>query len=167
MRLRNIMITTVLAVVAVTAFATAEQPQLTGAKLVERSAKAGVQAAVQEIIKADKGPAWIAYSAPVIPGEHQMCCYSSARIIGNAGCCGSCRLDGREHDVSFGNQVGGCKATLASIFFVFMRFESGSISQVLAFSTDCAIDAANSTIYWLQDVEPAQSVAYLDLLLKN
>src|SRR6267378_200340 len=167
MRLRNITIITVLAVAAVTTFATSEQPQLTGAKLVERSAKTGVQTAIQEIIKADKGPAWIAYSAPVIPGEHHMCCYSSARITGNVACCGSCRLDGRDHDVSFGNQVGGCKATLASIFFVFMRFENGSIRQVRAFSSDCAIEAASATIYWLQDVEPAQSVAYLESLLKQ
>ena len=41
MRLRNITMITVLAVVAVTGCATAQQPQLTGAKLVERSAKAG------------------------------------------------------------------------------------------------------------------------------
>jgi HEAT repeats len=166
MRLRNMMIA-ILAALAATVCCAADQPQLTGAKFVERSAKTGVQAAIQEIIKADKGPAWIAYSAPVIPGEQHMCCYSSARITGNIAGCGSCRLDGRDHDVSFGNQVGGCKATLASIFFVFMRFESGSISQVRAFSTDCAIDAANSTIYWLQDIEPAQSVAYLESLLKR
>jgi len=161
------MMIAILAALAATGCCAAEQPQLTGAKLVERSAKAGVQAAVQEIIKADKGPAWIAYSAPVIPGEHQMCCYSSARIMGNSACCGSCRLDGREHDVSFGNQVGECKATLASIFFVFMRFENGSIRQVRAFSPDCTIEAASATIYWLQDVEPAQSVAYLESLLKQ
>ena len=166
MRLRNMMITAFAAVAATGCWA-ADQPQLTGAKLVERSAKTGVQAAVQEIIKADKGPAWIAYSAPVIPGERHMCCYGSARIMGNSTCCGSCRLDGREHDVSFGNQVGGCKATLASIFFVFMRFETGSIRQVRAFSADCAIDAPGATIYWLQDVEPAQSIAYLELLLKQ
>jgi hypothetical protein len=96
-----------------------------------------------------------------------MCCYGSARIIGNSACCGSCRLEGRDHDVSFANQVGGCKATLASIFFVFLRFENGTIRQVRAFSTDCAIDAPTSTIYWLQDVEPAQSIAYLESLLKQ
>ena len=166
MRLRNMMMT-VLAAVAATASGAAQQPQLTGAKLVERSAKTGVQAAIQEIVKADKGPAWIAYSAPVIPGERHICCFSSERIIGNGACCGSCRLDGHGHDVSFGNQVGGCKATLASIFFVFMRFESGSMNQVRAFSTDCAIDAGGSSIYWLPDVDPAQSVAYLESLLQQ
>src|SRR6266850_774554 len=98
MRLRNIMIT---ALVAATGCWASGQPQLTGAKLVERSAKTGAQSAIQEIVRADKGPAWIAYSAPVIPGEHHMCCYSWARMIGNSACCGSCRLDGREHDVSF------------------------------------------------------------------
>src|SRR5882762_9042260 len=156
MRLRNMMMITVLAAVGATGWATAEQPQFTGGKLVERSAKAGAQAAIEEIIKADKGPVWIAYSVPVIPGEHHMCCYTSARIMGNSACCGSCRLEGRDQDVSFGNQVGKCKATLASIFFVFMRFENGTIRQVRTFSTDCAIDAASSTTYWLQDVEPAQ-----------
>jgi hypothetical protein len=165
MRLRNMMITAFAAVAGTGCWA-AEQAQLTGAKLVERSAKTGLQAAIQEIVKADEGPVWIAYSVPVIPGEHHMCCYNSARIMGNPACCGSCRLEGRDHDVSFRNQAGGCKATLASIFFVFMRSENGSIRQVRAFSRDCAIDAPGSTIYWLQDVEPAQSVAYLESLLK-
>jgi len=165
MRLRRILIT-VLAVAA-TGCSAAGQPQLTGARLVERSAKAGVQAAIQEIIKADKGPAWIAYSAPVIPGEHHMCCYNFARITGNSACCGSCRLNSRDHDISFVDHVGGCKATLAPVFFVFLRFENGSIGQVRAFSTDCAIDAPGLTVYWLQDVEPAQSVAYLESLLKG
>jgi hypothetical protein len=88
-------------------------------------------------------------------------------MVGSPACCGSCRLDGRDRDVSFGNQVGGCKATLASIFFVFMRAENGSIRQVRAFSPDCEIDASGSTIYWLQDVEPAQSITYLESLLKQ
>src|SRR5580765_952913 len=167
MRLPNIMMISVMCAVAVTGCSAAEQPQLTGAKVVERSAKAGAKAAIEEIIKADKGPVWIAYSVPVIPGEHHMCCYSSARIMENSACCGSCRLDGRDHDVSIGNQVGGCKATLASIFFVFMRSENGSIRQVRAFSPDCAIEAPGSTIYWLQDIEPSQSIAYLESLLKQ
>ena len=166
MRLRNIMITVLAAVAATGCWATG-QPQLTGARLVERSAKTGVQAAIQEIIKADKGPAWIAYSAPVIPGEHHMCCYNFARITGNSACCGSCRLNSRDHDISFVDQVGDCKATLASVFFVFMRFENGSIGQVRAFSTDCAIDAPGLTVYWVQDVEPGQSIAYLESLLKR
>src|SRR6266550_2491312 len=165
MRLRNIM--AVLAVVAATWCWATGQPQLTGAKLVERSAKTGVQAAIQEIMKADKGPAWIAYSAPVIPGEHHMCCYRWERMTGNSTCCGSCRLDSRSHDVSFVDRVGDFKATLASVFFVFMRFENKSIGQVRAFSTDCAIDAPGSTVYWLQDVEPDQSIAYLESLLKR
>ncbi len=165
MRLRNIM--AVLAVVAATWCWATGQPQLTGAKLVERSAKTGVQAAIQEIMKADKGPAWIAYSAPVIPGEHHMCCYRWERMTRNSTCCGSCRLDSRSHDVSFVDRVGDFKATLASVFFVFMRFENKSIGQVRAFSTDCAIDAPGSTVYWLQDVEPDQSIAYLESLLKR
>jgi hypothetical protein len=167
MQLRNIMLITVLAAVAVTGCGAAEQPQLTGARVVERSAKAGAQAAIEEIIKADKGPAWIAYGVPVIPGEHHMCCYGSTRIMGNSACCGSCRLEGRDHNISFDDQGNGCKATLASIFFVFLRFETGSIRQVRTFSAECTIDASGSTVYWLQDVEPAQSIAYLESLLKQ
>jgi len=157
----------VLAAIAASECGAAEQPQLTNGKLVERSAKTGVQTAIQEIVEADRGSAWIAYSVPAIPGEHHMCCFSSTRITGNHACCGWCRLDGRDHDVSVGNQVAGCKATLASIVFVFIRFESGSIKQVRTFSTDCAIDAAGATVYLLQDVEPGQSVGYLESLLKR
>lgn len=167
MRLPNIMMVTVLAAIAVTGYVAAEQPQLTGARVIERSAKAGVQAAIEQIVNADKGPAWIAYSVPVIPGDHHMCCYGSARIMGNSAWCGSCRLEGRDRDLSFANKVGECKATLASVFFVFMQFENGAIRQVRAFSKDCAIDAPGSTIYLLQDIDPAQSVVYLEALVKQ
>ena len=166
MRLRNIMITVFAAVASTGCWATG-QPQLTGAKLVERSAKTGVQAAIQEIIKADKGPGWIAYSVPVIAGEHHMCCYNFARMKGNSACCGSCRLNSRNNDFSYLDSVRGCQATLASVFFVFMQFQNGNIGQVRAFSTDCAIDAPSLTVYWLQDVEPGQSIAYLESLLKR
>lgn len=165
MRLRNFAVISALIIVAVTGWAAVDQAQLTNAKVIERSAKAGFQATIEQIVNTEKGPVWIGYSVPAIPGEHHICCNNWAHDLGS--CCGTCRLDGRDHGVSFGAQAGACKATLAATFFIFIRFEDASMTQVRTFSPDCTIDAASSTIYWLQDVEPAQSVAYLESGLKQ
>src|SRR5690348_5401081 len=124
MRLRNIILLTILAAVSSALCGAAEQPQLAGAKVINSSAKAGVRAAIDEIISANRAPVWIAYSVPVIPGQHHMCCWTSVRALGKSACCGLCRLENRDSNISLGNQVDGCKATLASIFFVFMRAEN-------------------------------------------
>jgi HEAT repeats len=145
------------------------QPQLLRAKVVEHSAQAGLQPAIQDLLKADSlktAPAWIAYGAPIIPGERHMCCFYNAANSRNVACCGACRLEPSTGQAIIADRLSDCRATLASIFFVFLRARGGRIDQVRTFSLDCTIDAAGATVYWLTGVLPAQSIAYLESLLE-
>ncbi|HEY1270599.1 MAG TPA: hypothetical protein VGF08_01380, partial [Terriglobales bacterium] len=144
----------------------AQQPQLTNSKLLEGSANAGLQPAVADLLKADAGPAWMAYSIPSIPGEHHLCCFNG-HVSDNNYCCGTCRLEKHGESTFMGKTSGDCKATLASTVVLFLRFEHGQIDQVRSFSPECQIDAGGKNVYWLTDVQPAQSVAYLESLLSQ
>ena len=52
--------------------------------------------------------------------------------------------------------------------FVFFRVENKQINKVRSYSPDCALDFGGLPLYWMEDVNPAQSVALLtDLALVN
>jgi hypothetical protein len=140
----------------------AERPPITNAKLIARPATHGLAAEVKAIVTSDGGPAWIGYAAPVIAGKQTMCCFDDD-ISANQNCCGGCRLEDREGGVSIG-QRSGCTAAPSSVFAVLLRTEAGAITKVRPFSTNCELDAGGRTVYWLEDVKPAESIAFLESL---
>jgi len=102
---------------------------------------------------------------PVIPGEHDMCCFDSYRDS-RSGCCGGCRLEGNGGMVM--GQVSECaRLEPAKEFFVLLRLEQAKVQKVRAFSANCALDAGGLALYWLTDVKPAESVVLLASLLEG
>ncbi len=139
----------------------ADVPRLVNAKLVTRSASAGLQKEVTQVLK-ESGPAWIAYSVAGVPGEHNMCCYTSRD--GESGCNG-CYLENEHGGAVVADKTGPVKLEGGSDLLVFLRANQGRIEQVRAFSADCPIDASGLSVYWLTDVRPSESVALLASLL--
>ncbi len=140
----------------------ADRPPITNAKLVARSATHGLGAEVKAILSAERGPAWVGYAVPVIAGKQAMCCFDD-EVSASENCCGGCRLEGRDEGVSIG-QRSGCSAAPSSLFAVLLRTEAGEITTVRPFSTNCWLDAGGRTVYWLEDVKLADSVALLESL---
>jgi len=146
-------------VLAAVAFA-ADQPKLQNAKVVAGSG-ANLSAEVDHL----KGEnAWIAWSVPMIAGDHQMCCFNQYDgVTTNCGC-------------SLGNRDGGSITSDSSAarnqhlegaanFYVFLRTEGGQLQKVRTFGADCPIDGDGMTVHWLADVRPADSVALLTSLI--
>src|SRR4051812_3974583 len=100
--MKTSLIVIVLVSSAITAIGQAEPPQLQHANLVSRSAT-DLAAEVRRII-GEKQPAWIAYSAPSVAPDHQMCCFNSSDGASTA--CG-CTLE--RHDN--GNFIGRMETT--------------------------------------------------------
>jgi len=144
-----------------------DQPKLAGAKVIARSAEAGLQTSIRDLLKSDAmqgSSSWIAYSVPLVAGEHHVCCFNNtSRHDGS--CCGTCRLEPRSSGLSTADHQGDCQPALISSLYVFLRAENRQIEQVRVFSSDCLIDATGATVYWLNQVVPAQSVSYLESLL--
>ncbi|HYX69281.1 MAG TPA: hypothetical protein VE825_09115, partial [Terriglobales bacterium] len=135
--------------------AAADQPALINARVETRSAAGGLEKALNAIEREQKGAAWVGYAAPVIPGEHDMCCLNSFDDYGHSpNCCGGCRLEGQNQRTFMGTSSDCARLEPSGEFFVFLRVEQGRVEKVRAFSANCEIDAAGVTLYWLTDVKP-------------
>ena len=92
------------------------QPRLQNARLETRAVSGSLESTFRAIVNAQSGPAWIAYAAPLIPGEHNMCCWNS-----NVQCPG-CTLEPQTNPVNFPpNPNATVRLEGASEFFVFYR----------------------------------------------
>ena len=136
-----------------------DQPQITNAKLEQRS---GIT--IEQQVRSISTPAWIGYSEAVISGEHNSCCYNSG--LGSQ-CCG-CSLEKHGSVIRGGTATGNCQQLEPSkVLFVFLRVAQGQVERVRFFSPNCPVDAAGMTVYWLNEVKPVDSVAYLTSLAEN
>jgi len=72
----------------------AQQPRLVNAKLETHAVTSGLGREFQSMVAAESGAAWIGYAIRAVPGEHQMCCYSSFEDGAGNRCCRGCALEG-------------------------------------------------------------------------
>ena len=141
----------------------AQKPSISNAKLQEVSAAGGLKAAFDAILQKQDAPAWIGYRVPVIPKERMMCCFNSVDKIQNAktNCCMGCRVESSDGN-SFSGTVDKCQPPEPFRYaFVFFRAEAKRVQKIRTYSPDCALDFANLPVYWLENVDPAQSVQLL------
>jgi len=143
----------------------AQQPKVTNAKLVARSAAAGLEQEINAIMKADAGPAWAGYSVPVVPGERHICCFDFNKLKHDPGCCGGCNLENESAGQLIGKS-GDCQQLEApKTFFVLLRTSNHQVGKAKAFSVDCGLDADGLTLYWLGEARSAESIALLEKLI--
>jgi len=119
----------------------AAQPKLlVNAKVDTHSAAGGLEPAFQALVTAQPQPAWIGY---VVPSTRT---YSLSCDLGNNngwGASGVVHLEPPDH---------------AMILF---RVVDNAVERIRALSPDCQLDAGDVPFHWLNDVQPAQSVALL------
>ena len=152
-----------LLVILVAVTCLAQKPSISNAKLQEVSAAGGLKAAVDTIVQKQDSPAWIGYRIPVIPKERTMCCFDSVDKIQNAtaNCCMGCRVESSGGN-SFSGTVDNCQPPEPFGYaFVFFRAEAKRVQKIRTYSPDCALDFASLPVYWLENVDPAQSVQLL------
>lgn len=139
------------------------KPKITNARLQELSAASGLRSAVDSLVQKQAGPLWIGYRIPASAKERTMCCFDSldTATLRGQNCCMGCRVES-EHGGSFNGTVSNCSQPEPLPYaFVFLRAEAKQIGKVRVYSADCALDFANLSLYWLEDVKPEQSVELL------
>jgi HEAT repeat protein len=140
----------------------AQRPNVSNAKIQELSAASGLKPVFDSIVQKQDSPAWIGYRIPSVPREGMMCCFDSwgeSRSDGNH-CCGGCNLE-RERGEFQGMSSDCSPAEPFHDSFVFFRVENRQLSRIRNFSPNCPLDLANLPFYWLENVNPAQSIALL------
>jgi len=143
------------------AAAFAQQPRVENARLETRAVSGGLESTLRGILAAQSAPAWIGYSVPIVPGDHQMCCWNN-----NVKC--GCSLEPRDHDqvfVSNNNQT--VKLEGQKELVVLFRVENRQIGKIRAFTPDCTLDAGGLSFFWMTGVTPAESVRWLLAMAKD
>jgi hypothetical protein len=149
----------VLAGVLVSTTAFAQQPNFVNARVVSRAAQPDLTRAIAAITKAQVEPAWLGYAVPAMNSD------SFGR---NDGWSERCRLEQQRVDPATNTPVQGpIRLEPAPNVMVLVRLQATEIRRVRSLSGDCQVDAGGLQVYWLGDVNPAQSVEFLETLVTN
>jgi hypothetical protein len=150
--------------VAAAVTSVAAQGRISNARIDTRSFSGSLERDVQSA--GARGPAWIGYRTPMIPGQRQICCVDSIRSAGN--CCGTCRLEGGGGTtMSSGDDPRRIVLEPPSDLVILARVEGGAVSRLRTFSPDCDIDGDGMPIVWLEQVPAAASIAWLTTLVNG
>jgi hypothetical protein len=131
---------------------------------------ASAQSLEQRILSSARGGVtWVGYREPMTGGPRHMCCYDS---IGSAGDgVGMCRLESgsgvtmtNDSLQSRGNRI---VIEAPTDFVVLARIENGAVTKLRTFTPDCDLDATGTTLVWLSNVSPDDSVAWLSTLVSR
>jgi hypothetical protein len=149
---------------AVTHSLAGQEPLIQNGEVVASPAVAGLKATVESLTVQASEPVWIAYSVPVIPGGHSMCCYHHE---GNGGCCSGCRLEGDGGEFRGIGTERPLPLEPSRRLLVMLRAERGRLEKVGAYSMGCALDAGGRRVYWLGPMDARQSLDYLAGLVES
>jgi hypothetical protein len=154
----------------------AAQPRTENGRITSQPAGSSLVGTVRTLAAAQSDVAWIGYSVPVVESERMMCCFDSgttwingSMVRSDGSCCGGCRLEPSASTsmTTRSSQLPGGVVKLegSGQMTVLLRVNDKRIERVRVFSEDCALDAGGRPIIWLENVRPADSVAYLEGLV--
>jgi hypothetical protein len=141
--------------------ASAQQPHVINGKIESASASAGLQAAVRQAAGSGAGPVWVGYAVPITGTRPRtMCCFGSDELR-VSGCCGGCRLESDNNNYNSSNDDNCAQDQPQTHALIFLRYSSSQLTRIRVFTPNCGIDASGTTIHWLTDARPRESVAML------
>ena len=140
----------------------AQQPRLANAKLDTHAVTSALAREFQVMVAAESGAAWIGYAIRAVPGEHQMCCYSSFEDGNGNRCCRGCALEGTRAAMAVSTVPGPIPLEASGYIFVLFRVENHAVDSVRTFSAECELDGGGLPFRWLTGVQPVESVALLN-----
>jgi hypothetical protein len=131
----------------------AQQPDMVQrARLDQASAAAGLTATIANATRSDAGTTWIGYAVPAVAdggrGGHGSHGWSS------------CRAD-LDEGANYTSDSGDANTASTRRILIFLLMQHQQIEKVRMFDESCRVDADGMTVHWLNDVRPAESVAFL------
>jgi hypothetical protein len=153
----------------------AQQPRIDNGR-VSTSPAGSLAQSVQKIIASQTAVAWIGYSVPVVAGERTMCCSDSGSWINGSvlrsdgACCPTCRLEQSSSSSSMSSKQAPPHGSVVKLegsgqMTVLLRISERQVERVRVFSEECQLDAGGRQVFWLENVRPPESIAYLESLV--
>jgi hypothetical protein len=154
-----------------------QQPRITNGRLTAQPVRSPLPQSFRAIVSAQTEVAWIGYTVPVFNRQQVMCCFISASgsgfMSGNIvmsdasgwapAVCGI-EPNSTERRAAQGSQ-GPVKLEGSERMAVLFRVAEGRIDRIRTFSEDCELDAGGRPVIWLEQVQPADSLALLESLV--
>ena len=125
-----------------------------GGRTERRDAARGLQPAVDGVLRSEPGRAWIAWQVPAVSRPHNHGRWNDGE--------GRCVLD---DDGEFHNNNGFNDGTTDLILLA--RASQGVIDRLTFTDGRCAVDAGSRTVYWIDNVAPAESVRLISGLVSS
>jgi hypothetical protein len=122
----------------------------------------GVGAAIASVGSAT--PTWFAWTAPI--RGRSICCWNGNGNGGGNGCCGRCKLDGK-NGFSISDQDEDDGPIAMTEMLLVARVQEGKIRNVRVFGASCELDGQGKTIQLLTNVSPESSIDYLLSQIRN
>ena len=153
------------------------QARISNGQVTARAAGALAQT-FRSIVAAEADVAWIGYAVPVKDRGRTMCCWSngSSSFSGSmsstdAPCCGSCRIEpaatASPGAATAATPSGPVRLEGSERMLVLFRVASRQVERIRTFSEDCEIDAGGKPVRWLEAVNPVDSVALLESMVRD
>jgi hypothetical protein len=120
----------------------AQPKQLVNAQTDTRSAAQGLEREFRSLLTAQPQPSWIMYRVPAV------------RNAGMGGC-----------DFNNGYGSGTVHLEPPDHAIILFRVEGNAVGRIRTISPYCEIDAGNLPVHWINDVQPAQSIALLSTFI--
>jgi HEAT repeat protein len=117
----------------------AQPKQLVNAQTDTRSAAQGLEREFRSLVTTQPQPSWIMYRVPAVRNAGMGGC----DFNNNYGSGGTVHLEPPDHAI------------------ILFRVEGGAVNRIRTISPYCEIDAGNLPVHWINDVQPAQSIALL------
>jgi hypothetical protein len=138
------------------------QPHVSNAKMETRGVSGSLDTAFRAIVNQQAAPGWIAYAAPLIPGDRSMCCWTT----NNGVSCQGCMLEPGAANFPVASNT-TVRLEGATEFYVFFRVEARQVEKIRTFSIDCNIDAGGLPLIYLTGANAGESVALLETFVRG
>src|SRR5687767_10470052 len=121
----------------------AQPKQLVNAQTDTRSAAQGLEREFRSLLTTQPQPAWIMYRVPAVRNYGMGCDFVRGDGYGS----GVVHLEPPDHAI------------------ILFRVEGNAVNRIRSLSPFCEIDAGNLPVHWINDVQPAQSIALLSTFI--
>jgi len=147
-------------------------PTVERGELIVESGSGSLADRVDRVARAGGADSWAGYAVPEVAGGHQLCCWQETptgatrwmrRHGGRPAAPGLCRVTDHDFSVITDNET---SAGDTGEFVILVRLRRGEVETVRLASSNCALDMDGATLHWLGEVDPRQSVAWLERLVE-
>jgi HEAT repeat protein len=138
----------------------AQQPRVDSARFETRQVSGSLEATLRSILNAQSSPAWVGYAVPIVPGDHQSCCWNDNQ----RGCFLEPHTNSQTVAIAPNQPV---KLEGPTHLVVLFRIDVHQIVKVRTFTPECELDAGGLPFVWLTGADASDSIRFLLTLAKD